>query len=42
FLPWQGVYSEIYFSPKMWPDFSEKDLEEAIEEFQNRQRRFGK
>lgn len=42
FLPWQGVYSEIFFSPKMWPDFSEKDLEEAIEEFQNRQRRYGK
>jgi len=42
FLPWQAVYSELYFSPKLWPDFSEKDLEEAIKEYQNRQRRFGK
>jgi undecaprenyl diphosphate synthase len=41
FLPWQSVYSELYFSPKLWPDFTEKDLEEAIEEYQNRQRRFG-
>lgn len=42
FLLWQTTYSELYFSPKFWPDFSEKDLEEAIQEFQNRQRRFGK
>jgi undecaprenyl diphosphate synthase len=41
FLPWQSVYSELYFSPKPWPDFTKKDLEEAIKEFQNRQRRFG-
>ncbi|MFA4890101.1 MAG: isoprenyl transferase [Candidatus Paceibacterota bacterium] len=42
FLPWQSVYSELYFSEKMWPDFSEKDLMSAIKEFQNRKRRFGK
>lgn len=42
FLTWQAVYSEIYFSPKMWPEFSEQDLENAIEDFSNRQRRFGK
>jgi len=41
FLPWQSVYSELYFSPKLWPDFTENDLEEVIKEFQNRQRRFG-
>lgn len=41
FLPWQGVYSEIYFSNKMWPDFHEEDLKEAIEEYQLRQRRYG-
>lgn len=41
FLPWQSVYSEIYFSPKLWPDFKENDLKKAIEEYQNRQRRFG-
>ena len=42
FLPWQSVYTELYFSPKFWPDFTEEDLEEVIKEFQNRQRRFGK
>jgi undecaprenyl diphosphate synthase len=42
FLPWQSVYSELYFSEKMWPDFNENDLKNAIKEFQNRKRRFGK
>lgn len=42
FLPWQSVYSELYFSEKMWPDFNEDDLKKAIKEFQNRKRRFGK
>lgn len=42
FLPWQSVYTELYFSPKLWPDFTGEDLEEVIKEFQNRQRRFGK
>ncbi len=42
FLPWQTVYSELYFSEKLWPDFNGKDLEEALKDFQNRQRRFGK
>ena len=42
FLPWQLVYSELYFSEKLWPDFNEKDLMSAIKEFQNRKRRFGK
>ena len=42
FLLWQSAYSEFYFSPKMWPEFNEKDLDQAIEEYSKRQRRFGK
>ena len=42
FVLWQAAYSELYFSPKLWPDFTEQDLDLAIEEFDNRQRRFGK
>lgn len=42
FLTWESAYSELYFSPKLWPDFSKKDLEEAISNFGNRKRRFGK
>lgn len=41
FLPWQSVYSELYFSPKLWPEFTEDDLEDAIKEYQERKRRFG-
>lgn len=41
FLTWQSVYSELYFCKKNWPDFSEKDLDEALEEYQRRNRRFG-
>jgi undecaprenyl diphosphate synthase len=41
FLLWQAAYSELYFSPKLWPDFTEKDLDEALEDFASRQRRFG-
>jgi undecaprenyl diphosphate synthase len=42
FVLWQAAYSELYFSPKLWPDFSEQDLDLAIAEFDRRQRRFGK
>jgi undecaprenyl diphosphate synthase len=42
FVLWQGAYSELYFSPKFWPDFTEADLQEALEEFDHRQRRYGK
>ena len=42
FLLWQSAYAELYFCDKMWPDFKEEDLDVAIAEFQNRQRRFGK
>ncbi len=41
FLPWQLVYSEFVFVEKYWPDFSEKDLEEAIETYEKRNRKFG-
>lgn len=42
FLTWQSVYSELYFTPTYWPDFREKDLDEALKWFSSRQRRFGK
>jgi undecaprenyl diphosphate synthase len=42
FVLWQGAYSELYFSPKFWPDFTEEDLDTALAEFDRRQRRFGK
>ncbi|OGB74736.1 di-trans,poly-cis-decaprenylcistransferase [candidate division Kazan bacterium RIFCSPHIGHO2_01_FULL_49_10] len=42
FLPWQGVYSELYFTNTLWPDFGEKDLKKAIREYTRRQRNFGK
>lgn len=42
FSVWQAAYAELYFSPKLWPDFSEKDLDEALAEFSRRSRRFGK
>lgn len=41
FLPWQLVYSEFLFVEKNWPDFNEKDLDEAIEIYQKRNRKFG-
>jgi undecaprenyl diphosphate synthase len=42
FLLWQIAYSELYFTPKLWPDFRKEDLFEAVYDFQNRERRFGK
>ena len=41
FLPWQLVYAEFVFVEKNWPDFDEKDLDEAIEIYQKRNRKFG-
>jgi len=41
FLIWQAAYSELYFSPKYWPDFTENDLDAAISDYAKRQRRFG-
>lgn len=42
YLLWQIAYSELYFTPKFWPDFSKDDFVEAIAEFQRRERRYGK
>ena len=42
FVLWQAAYSELYFCPKFWPDFTEQDLDEALAEFDKRSRRFGK
>ncbi|MCU0443711.1 MAG: isoprenyl transferase [Microscillaceae bacterium] len=42
FLLWQIAYSEIYITPTLWPDFRREHLYEAIVEYQQRERRFGK
>ena len=42
FLLWQIAYSELYFTPKFWPDFTKEDFCEAIVDYQSRERRFGK
>jgi len=42
FLLWQIAYSELYFTNKLWPEFRKEDLFEAIIDYQNRERRFGK
>lgn len=42
FLLWELAYSELYFTDKFWPDFNKQDLFEAIINFQQRERRFGK
>lgn len=41
FLLWECAYAELYFTRRMWPDFSPVDLREAVEEFHARERRFG-
>ena len=41
FLPWQISYAEMYFTDTYWPDFKEKDIDIAIEEFSKRKRNFG-
>jgi undecaprenyl diphosphate synthase len=42
FLIWQLAYSELYFTEVLWPDYRKNDLYEAIIDYQNRERRFGK
>jgi undecaprenyl diphosphate synthase len=42
FLLYQGAYSELYFTNALWPDFDENELEQAIDSYSSRQRRFGK
>ncbi len=41
FLLWQAAYSELYFTPVLWPDFGQKEIKEALSEYERRQRRFG-
>jgi undecaprenyl diphosphate synthase len=41
FLLWESAYAELYFTARLWPDFSVADLEAAIHDFRNRERRFG-
>jgi undecaprenyl diphosphate synthase len=42
FLPWQGVYSELFFTKTLWPDFSKEEFLQIVEEYSNRDRRMGK
>lgn len=42
FLLWQTAYSEFYFTPTLWPDFDEEEIEKALASFSRRERRFGK
>ena len=42
FLLWQIAYAELYFTKVYWPDFGKKDLQKALLNYQNRERRFGK
>ncbi len=41
YLVFQAAYAELYFTPVLWPDFDEVELDRAVEDFQHRQRRFG-
>jgi undecaprenyl diphosphate synthase len=42
FMMWRSAYSELYFSPKYWPDFTPDDLRDALNDYSKRQRRHGK
>ncbi len=42
FLTWESVYSELYFTDVLWPDFSEKDIDAALAWYSDRERRYGK
>ena len=41
FLIWQAAYAEYYFTPTYWPDFSERDIDDALEAYSQRVRKFG-
>jgi undecaprenyl diphosphate synthase len=41
FLLWESAYAELHFTERMWPDFAEEDLAEALASFHRRERRFG-
>jgi undecaprenyl diphosphate synthase len=42
FMLWQSEYSELYFTDILMPDFNEKEFDKAIDDYKERQRRFGK
>lgn len=42
FMLWECAYAELFFTPRMWPDFDANDLEEAVDDFLGRERRFGR
>ncbi len=42
YLLWQIAYSELYFTPTLWPDFGKKEYALALVDYQQRERRFGK
>lgn len=42
FMLWQAAYSELFFTPTLWPDYCEDDLQEALDAFRLRERRFGR
>jgi undecaprenyl diphosphate synthase len=42
FMLWECAYAELFFTPRMWPEFEAADLAEAVEDFLKRERRFGK
>jgi len=41
-MPWQTVYSELYFSNKLWPDFTKREFAKILKDYKSRKRRFGK
>jgi undecaprenyl diphosphate synthase len=42
FLPWQGAYSELFFSETLWPDFTKEEFLAILSDYHQRERRFGK
>ncbi len=42
YLPWQAIYSELYFCDTYWPDFTEEEFDKVLSEYSERERRFGK
>jgi undecaprenyl diphosphate synthase len=42
FLIWQGAYAEWYFTPTFWPNFDREELRKALDEYGQRERRFGR
>ena len=41
FMPWQSIYSELYFAPTLFPDFSVEEFRSALEEYRQRERFWG-